>query len=242
LAAAAVYKPQDGERIYAVGDCHGRADLFEHLMRQLRQDSAARSPMATKIIVLGDVIDRGAQSAELVQRMMRYNRASDRFLVLLGNHEQMMLAALGGDLGALAAWMKIGGDQTLRSWGVPCEALGADGRTLLTVARAQVPAEVLHWMESLPLWHLSGSILFVHAGIKPGLPLAHQEPHDLLWIRNKFLTSDKRHPQLVVHGHSICEQGPDIRPNRIGIDTGAVTTGRLTAVGFEGDARWFLHT
>ncbi len=236
------FKAQDGERIYAIGDCHGQADLFERLLGQIRLDEACRPVKTTKIIVLGDVIDRGPHSASLVERLMKYTYASDRFIVLMGNHEQIMLAALEGDREALQAWMKLGGAESLLSWGVAANLVTAGGATLLEEARTKIPAPVLRWMGALPLWHQSGEVLFVHAGIRPGVPLQEQDPRDLLWIRKKFLECKKRHPFLVVHGHSVSEGGPDVQPNRIGIDTGAFNTGKLTAIGVEGGARWFVNT
>ena len=173
---------------------------------------------------------------------MKYTYASNRFIVLMGNHEQIMLAALDGDLEALQAWTKLGGAETLLSWGVTMTLIAEGGAALLEAAQAKIPLAVTRWMGTLPLWHRSGDVLFVHAGIRPGVPLTEQDPRDLLWIRKKFLDFKKRHPFLVIHGHSVSEGGPDVQPNRIGIDTGAFSTGHLTAIGVEGGARWFVNT
>ena len=237
------WKTAPGERLYAVGDVHGRADLFLELMGLIREDSALRAPLTTRIVVLGDFIDRGPSAAELVGWLMRYSRASERFIVLKGNHEQGMTDALGGDFGTLRSWLAVGGEQTLQSWGVTRETLsGSSPSEIVKAARRCVRPDVLRWMELLPTSYRSGDILFVHAGVRPGVPLARQSSADLLWIGQEFLESEQPHPFLVVHGHTISEDGPELRPNRIGIDTGAYRTGRLTALGLERDQRWILST
>lgn len=236
-------KPQapPGRRLYAIGDIHGRLDLLERLMAEIRKDSARRAPAAATIIVLGDIIDRGPQSAEIVRRLRRYTEASDRFIVLRGNHEEMMLQSLSGDLRALQAWMRFGGDETLRSWGVPVDALaaGLPSEMAAAAARAVSPAE-LDWLAARPLSYRAGDYLFVHAGVRPGVALAEQDPSDLLWISHDFTDSDADHGAVIVHGHTIEDEGPVLRPNRIGLDTGAYRSGRLTALGLEGDHQWTL--
>jgi serine/threonine protein phosphatase 1 len=237
------FMPKAGERIYAVGDVHGRADLFAQMLSLIRQDNDARAATTTKIIVLGDIIDRGPDSAELVHQLMRYSKASRRFIVLMGNHEQIMLAALDGDIKALQAWLKFGGAATLLSWGLPEDLVhGAPPAEILAEATRCISEDVLSWLNDLPLTHVSGDVVFVHAGIRPGVKLGRQDPRDLLWIRDAFLESEEVHSHLVVHGHSINANGPERRENRIGVDTGAYSSGRLTALGIEGGDQWFLST
>ena len=232
-----------GERIYALGDLHGRADLFREMLLKIREDNEGRRPAVTRIIVLGDVVDRGPDSAELLRRLMRYTQASDRFTVLRGNHEAAMEAVLAGRLDVFDKWLEMGGTATLRSFGLPVEALRAKGDAALRSAgRRVIPREVFSWIRRLPLFFRSGDVFFVHAGIRPGVPLSKQAPEDLLWIRKEFLESQVLHPVLVVHGHTVVEAGPQVRSNRIGIDTGAFETGRLTAIGLEASERWFLAT
>ena len=229
------------ERIYAIGDIHGRLDLFEQLVAAIAQDSAQRPPARVRLVLLGDIIDRGPDSAEIVARCRALAAASEDFIVLRGNHEQAMADALRGDAIAFEFWLRFGGDATLRSWGVPEETLAADDLAdLLRAARQQVPAELLTWLGALPLSLKVGDYLFVHAGIRPGVGLWRQSREDILWIREEFLDSDADHACIVVHGHSISEDAPDVRHNRIGIDTGAYRTGRLTALGLEGTDRWTL--
>ena len=232
-----------GERIYAIGDIHGRADLFADLLTRIRQDNAQRPDGRTRIVVLGDGVDRGPDSAALVTRLMRYTQANRRFIVLKGNHEQIMLAALAGDLTAAQAWLDYGGVATLRSWGVPERVLSdAALPVLMWEARRLVTPQVRSWIARLKLYVRSGNVLFVHAGIRPGVPLRKQDALDLMWIRQEFLGDDRPRSFLVVHGHSIFEQGPDVGAYRIGIDTGAYRTGRLTALGLEAGDPWSLDS
>lgn len=232
-----------GERVYAIGDIHGRADLFANLLSQIEEDNAHRGSASTRLVLLGDVVDRGPASAELISRLMRYTRLTDRIVVLQGNHEMVMEAVLTGSFDALHDWLEMGGAATLRSFGLDIELLRTKGPVAIRhAARKSVSKDVLAWIRRLPLTFRSGDVLFVHAGIRPGVDLSRQLPEDLLWIGDEFTQSELAHPVLVVHGHTIVENGPQVRSNRIGLDTGAYRTGRLTAAGFEGDDIWFLST
>jgi serine/threonine protein phosphatase 1 len=233
----------NGERIYAIGDVHGRIDLLATLLRRVHADSDLRDPAPTRIILLGDLVDRGPWSCALVQQMMTMTARTDRVVVLKGNHEDAMLSALDGDFAVLEAWLEIGGDATLESWGVPAGLL-AERRLpeVLRESRQRVSAEEIAWLRALPLTVASGDYLFVHAGIRPGVPLRLQAAEDLLWIGPEFIDSAEAHPAVIVHGHTVSEHGPDIQPYRIGIDTGACWTGRLTAIGLQDTARWTLSS
>jgi serine/threonine protein phosphatase 1 len=237
------WKPAGGERLYAIGDVHGCAELLEDLLARIREDNAAREPAPTRLILLGDMIDRGPASRQVVDRLMRYTEASRRVVVLKGNHEQIMASSLRGDEKALTAWLHFGGAETLTSFGVP-EVLVAAGASaeLMACAQERVPKAVLTWMERLRLSYRSGDLLFVHAGLRPEVPLRRQDPLDMLWITEPFLDSEEVRPFLVVHGHHVVEDGLDIRPNRIGIDTGAYRTGRLSALGLQAGEAWRLST
>lgn len=231
-----------GERIYAIGDVHGRLDLFSQLMALIRRDNDAREPRPTKLVLIGDLVDRGPESAELVERLYAFSAQSRDLVILQGNHEEIMVEALEGDLEALGHWIKFGGDATLRSWGISQSEIDAPPEALLARARAVIPRKLIRWLEKLPCSYQSGDVYFVHAGIKPGVALKAQTPRDQLWIGKEFLDYDGAHPVMVVHGHSIVEHGPELRSNRIALDTGAYRTGRLSAVGFEGGERWVLGT
>ena len=231
-----------GKRVYAIGDVHGRLDLLEQLVAAIRADNEARGPARVRIVLLGDIIDRGPDSAGITDRCMAFTARTDSFVVLKGNHEAMMVDSLRGDFVALALWLRHGGVAALQSWGVP-EELTAAGASpaLFRAMRERVPANVLAWMADLPLMRRIGDYLFVHAGIRPGVAIEDQVAEDLLWIRGRFLDSEADEGVVVVHGHSISD-GVAMRPNRIGIDTGAYRTGVLSALGLEEDRRWILAT
>lgn len=235
-------RPEMPERIYAIGDVHGRYDLFRRLMNIIERDQAARAAAVTRIVLLGDIVDRGPDSASMVRGCMKLTAFTDRFLVLKGNHEQMMVEALQGSLFVYRQWLKFGGKETLLSWGVDRDMLeGPATRDSLRTAAAIVGKDIVQWLADLPLYHRHGDYLFVHAGIRPGIALARQRADDMLWITDEFLESDTPHGMIVVHGHSISE-GADVRANRIGIDTGAYRTEQLTAIGIEAHDSWLLQT
>lgn len=230
-------------RIYAVGDVHGRLDLFSRLMAIVKRDQAARLPVTTQIILLGDIVDRGPDSAAMVRGCMNLTALSDRFVVLKGNHEEMMAEALGGNLTVYGHWLGFGGSETLLSWGLDRSvAYGPATPDNLEIAARAVGSDVINWLGNLPLYYQYDGYLFVHAGIRPGIPLRKQNAEDLMWITSDFLESKVPHGMTVVHGHSVNEDGPVIRSNRIGIDTGAYRTERLTALGIENSETWTLNT
>ena len=220
-------------RVYAIGDVHGCLDRLVALHWAITADLAAR-PVAESVLVhLGDYVDRGPDSAGVVWLLTgSVAPAVTRRVDLRGNHEAMMAAALDGNARAADLWVENGGDTTLESYRVPSEAL-------VSAWSASVPLAHRQWIKNRPLLHREGGYLFVHAGIRPGLPVARQLPEDLLWIREPFLSFPDKHPLVVVHGHTP-EAAPQIRANRIGIDTGAVMGGDLTCVVLESDRMRFL--
>jgi len=235
-----------GLRLYAIGDIHGRFDLLTELLARIERDASVRPPAETRLVMLGDYIDRGPASREVCE-LLHALSLEGRAICLRGNHDQTMLDVLDGDREALRFWLDYGGDATLRSWGVAEETIergvwsAADADRLIAALRDAVAPPILDWLRGLPAFHVQGSYLFVHAGIRPGVPLDRQEEADLLWIRQPFLGSEARHPWKVVHGHSVTDE-VDYRTNRIGIDTGAYRTGILTALGLERDSCWTLRT
>lgn len=229
-----------GERVYAIGDVHGRLDLFDALAARIAEDAAGRPPARVHVVLLGDIVDRGPDSAAIVARCLALAARSDRFVLLKGNHEATLAQALSGDIAAVSHWLRVGGDATLASWGVDRQLmLDGDMPRLLREARARVTPRVVEQLGGLPLTHRIGDYLFVHAGIRPEVALADQQETDLLWIRQGFLESEADLPFVVVHGHTVTSEA-DVRRNRIGIDTGAYRTGILTALGLEGGERWIV--
>lgn len=229
-------------RVYAIGDIHGRLDLLERLLGLIRKN-AAGSDAARKIIVyLGDYVDRGPDSAGIVDLLIEGPLPGFESVHLIGNHESFLLEFLD-DLQVLNSWIINGGDATLRSFGV--DAFDAPegvnrARWLQEEFRAALSETQLDFLKSLKVSHLEGDYLFVHAGIRPGVPIEEQDPFDLLWIREPFLSSDEDFGKIVVHGHTPSSQ-PVRKRNRIGIDTGAVYGGELTALVLEGQSQRFLH-
>ena len=232
-----------GERIYAVGDVHGCFAAFAGLMGVIRRDAAERVALPTRIVLLGDLIDRGPRSADVLDAVKRYATSSDRFIVLMGNHEQLMSRALEGHQDALALWVGVGGAETLIDFGVD-PALVREGAcdALVEAAQRAVGPDRLAWLLRLPLSYRSGDIVFVHAGVRRGVALGRQDPRDLLWMREPFLSDEAPRSFLVVHGHTVYPDGPHLAPYRIGVDTGAFTTGRLSAIGLEADRAWTLSS
>ena len=231
-----------GHRAYAIGDVHGRLDLLDELLAKVAADNSARGKARTTIVFLGDLIDRGPQSAQVVERLMAYRPAFAKPVFLMGNHEEVLLRILAGETDLILSWLQFGGVECARSYGIDPAALQVAGRAeAVAMLRQSIPKDHLRFFAGFADTASFGRYLFVHAGIRPGVPLANQLPYDLRWIRLPFLTDERDHGRIVVHGHSITEQ-VDVRANRIGIDTGAYRTGVLTALGLEGDDHWFLKT
>jgi serine/threonine protein phosphatase 1 len=220
--------------LYAVGDVHGRLDLLAQVQAQIGVDRAGRDGPAFLEIYLGDLVDRGAESAQVVENV-KERVASGQALCLRGNHEAAFLRYLAGDL-HYDTFSEYGGEATLRSYGVPLALLRQPDKTeeILDFARAAVPPSHVQFLESMPLYHRAGNYLFVHAGIMPGRPLADQVEQDLMWIRDDFLRSRADHGFIVVHGHTP-RAAPEFRRNRIGIDTRAYASNRLTCLRIDRD-------
>jgi serine/threonine protein phosphatase 1 len=241
-ASPAVGAVPDGCRIYAVGDIHGRLDLLDLLLVQIEQDDAERGLADTQVIFLGDLIDRGPDSAQVVERLLDLSRRSERVRLLLGNHEEVFLKALAGEKGALPFFARIGGKETILSYGITEAQYGAsDYDTLGDMLRERVPQSHIDFLNSFEDLIEIGDYAFVHAGIRPGVPLAEQSPGALRWIREEFLGHHGPLEKIVVHGHTIADEVEEFGW-RIGIDTGAFASGKLTAMAFEGTARWVLQT
>ena len=229
-----------GQRIYAIGDIHGRRDLFEELASLIEADDAARGPADTTIVLLGDLIDRGPDSAGVLDAVMAL-KARRALRIIAGNHEEMLLAGFERRE-VLRAFITYGGRETLLSYGLDRETYNeANLDELQAMLPALLPERHLAFIREMENHVRIGDYLFVHAGIRPGVDLELQRLSDLRWIRSEFLEDKRDHGVIVVHGHTITD-AIDERANRIGIDTGAYASGVLTAVGLEGAGRWFLST
>jgi serine/threonine protein phosphatase 1 len=242
-----VWRVPDGHRVYAIGDIHGRRDLLAILHEHILADSANGKNIQKTIIYLGDYIDRGDDSAGVIDFLLGQMLPGFARVHLKGNHEEMLLMFLD-DVSVGEVWLWNGGDATMRSYGLDVpeynqlsvqslDALAAWQRELAD----RIPPAHLDFLRRLRLHHTAGAYLFVHAGIRPGVPLAAQNARDLMWIREPFLSSTVEHGLLVVHGHTIFPS-VSITPNRIGIDTGAVATDCLSCLVLEGHDRRLLHT
>jgi len=223
-----------GRRIYAIGDVHGCDATLAAIHADIAADLLARPVASPLLIHLGDYIDRGPDSSQVIARLMRGPPVpGTEVLNLMGNHEHMMLSVLAeADPEMARLWLRNGGDASLRSWGLePDDSPSA--------WRHQLPTPHLAFLRGLSLHHLEGEFLFVHAGVRPGVPLARQTSDDLMWIREPFLSFAGDFGVVVVHGHTPGAD-PVIRKNRIGIDTGAVLGGRLTCLVLEADQLFFI--
>lgn len=231
----------EGQRVYAIGDIHGRDDLFEQLVDLIRADNDMRPSAQTTLILLGDLVDRGPQSAEVVERAIRLRSAFD-IRLLIGNHEECFLAALTGDVRRLRYFMRIGGEATIRSyWRGPTKLDQATFEEVAEQLPAMVPQTHVDFLGSGEDIIEIGNYAFVHAGIRPGVELGKQALADLRWIREDFLNDERDHGVMIVHGHTI-QSDIDEWPNRIGIDTGAYRSGVLSAIVLEGAERYYLKT
>jgi serine/threonine protein phosphatase 1 len=240
--AAPVAQMPENIRAYAIGDIHGRLDLLDQLIEAVDADDAARPPAQTHLIFLGDLIDRGPQSAEVIERVIEIRNTRPNVSVIAGNHEEVFLLALEGDREALRFFSRIGGRETILSYGIADETYNrTDYDGLADLLAAHVPAHHVEFLGSLKDTVTLGDYLFVHAGIRPGVPLEEQKLSDLRWIRRTFLDFQGYEGFVVVHGHTPCA-AVEHRHNRVGIDTGAWETGRLTALGLEGTDRWQIDT
>lgn len=235
LTAAPATLPA-GQRIYAVGDVHGCLDRLVTLHEMIAQDLAERPTPHSTLIHLGDYIDRGSDSAQVIDWLISGPPVpADAFVNLMGNHEQMMLAAVAGiDKDAPSLWLSNGGAESLLSWGISRSVPPSEWA-------ARIPRQHLLFIRDLAINHRLGPYLFVHAGIQPGVALDHQSRHDMLWIREPFLSSSADHGAVIVHGHTP-KRAPVVQPNRIAIDTGAVIGGALTCVVLEADKLGFLQS
>ena len=229
----------NGVRIYAIGDIHGRVDLLNAVFKRIDAD-LEQNPISLGIeVYLGDYVDRGPASREVLDQLVVRNQTF-RTVFLKGNHEAHLMSFTTNPL-ILEDWRQLGGLETLMSYGiVPLIHTGADAQVRIAAAFDQaLPTTHRRFLSNLKLSFTCGDFFFVHAGIRPGVPLTKQREEDLLWIRRDFLLCEEEFSKIIVHGHTPVPE-PEIHLNRINIDTGAYATGRLTCLRLEDDCIDFI--
>jgi serine/threonine protein phosphatase 1 len=233
----------EGLRVYAIGDIHGREDCLLALLKQISAHRAAHPIQHTKLVFLGDYVDRGTGSHAVLEMLIMLQQLEDA-VFLAGNHEWALLSFLEGTL-SYHSWYEWGGDTTLASYGVfpaiPDETDRAQTEAIRKAFAAALPPAHHRFLTSLQMSETIGDYLFVHAGLRPGIPPEAQDAKDLIMIRDDFLLKPVTIDKTIIHGHTIFPK-PHIRPRSIGIDTGAYASGNLTAIVLEGEEYVFLCT
>jgi serine/threonine protein phosphatase 1 len=235
--------PPADTRIYAIGDIHGQRDRLAALHAKIAADAHGAPQHRRVIIYVGDYVDRGPDTAGVLDLLIESPLAGFTSIFLKGNHEDYVLRYLDGDLAAGGSWIGFGGDATLRSYGIDASAYWPDCSELAAWQDQFVdclPTAHRHFLDNLALSHIEGDYAFVHAGIRPGRRFADQTAEDLMWIREAFHDSTMDHGHVIVHGHSVVTTAQSLA-NRIAIDTGAGYDRWLTAVVLAGTERRFLH-
>ena len=233
----------EGRRVYAVGDIHGRADLLARLHKKIAADALNAPGFRDIIVYLGDYVDRGPDVPGVFDILINHSLDGFERHFLKGNHEDIMMRFLETADG-LDGWLMNGARDTMAGYGIEISNIfqpASDPEQLRRTLANALAGPHRAFLENLEFYHTEGGYLFVHAGIQPGVALEQQDDHDLMWVRNAFIESDTDHGWRVVHGHTIRDR-PQVRPNRIGIDTGAWHSGVLTAAVIEGGDVRFLQT
>jgi len=229
-------------RLYAIGDIHGCLPLLQNLLEKIEEDCKGSDATVRKIF-LGDYIDRGLYSRQTIDYLLNWG-GKEKYppIFLLGNHEQVMRKIMRDhDVEKLIDWLHFGGRETLQSYGISMHRFAQDLPALVDSLIEKVPQDHVEFLEKLNLSADFGDYFFCHAGVRPGSAIDDQDEEDLLWIRNQFLDYRGSFGKVVVHGHSISRE-VEFQSNRIGIDTGAYATNRLTALALEGTKQWLIQT
>lgn len=230
----------DGMRLYAIGDVHGRRDLLEAMHARIAEEIAEEAPADWRVVHLGDYVDRGPESRGVLELLINAQKRDARHIALCGNHDLAFLDFISGP-GDSSLFQRFGGAATAVSYGLDADFGSAERveRTRRALA-AKVPARHRRFLAGLERSVMFGDFFFCHAGIRPGVALDAQDPHDLVWIRREFLNAEELHPKVVVHGHTPSAV-VELRPNRVNLDTAAYETGVLSGLVVDGDFKRLIQ-
>jgi len=232
----------EGRRVYAIGDVHGRNDLLQKLLDKIVEDDGGRDTVESEIIFLGDLVDRGPDSAGVIETAMKAKETFGNVRFLMGNHEEVYLSAARGDEKSVRFFNRIGGRETILSYDITMkEYMELDMTQLASRLPELFPQSHIDFIAGFEDQIIIGDYAFVHAGVRPGVALAEQRPKDLRWIREEFLSTQDAHEKVIVYGHTINDDVVETG-TRIGIDTGAYYSEKLTALVLQGSERWYLDT
>lgn len=240
--------PEEGA--YIIGDIHGCFDQIYHLLELIRDDigqnlsvtGTTDSVKKPKIIFLGDLIDRGPRSKDVVDLLLNYRPDYAEPIFLKGNHEAVFLKVIKGDLESFKFWCQFGGRDCMRSYGVSnIGEIDYNPEAVLNRFIEAIEPSHIEFISSFDYYHVARDYLCVHAGIRPNVPLSKQKNKDMMWIREPFLKHKKAHEYRVIHGHTISD-APVERPNRIGIDTGVYNGNPLTCAFIRNEELRFIQS
>ncbi|MEL6756006.1 MAG: metallophosphoesterase family protein [Pseudomonadota bacterium] len=223
-----------GERVYAIGDIHGCLREVDALLNNIKRHNDYRDPAKTYLVFLGDLVDRGPNSRGVIERLISFPYEFAVPLFIKGNHEEMMVRSLMSEPHLIPDWLRYGGFACAESYGLSRRKLmGRDPNSLQRLLRSVIPRSHVEFLAASLDYVRFGDYLFTHAGIRPGVPIEKQKTKDLRWVREPFLSFQGDHGMVVVHGHTISER-VETKHNRIGVDTGAYLTGKLSAICIDG--------
>lgn len=233
----------DNDRLYAIGDIHGCTDLLRQMTKTIIEDMENHPAEKHYLVFLGDYVDRGVDSKGTIDFLLNELPKNTTNVFLRGNHDDALLRFLKGDFSSTSFWLPCGGTATIASYGINPFQPGAtkDLETLRKKLVEKIPADHLDFLKKTQFYFSLGDYYFAHAGVMPGASLDDQDEQDLMWVRGEFLNSRHDHGKIIVHGHSP-STAPDAQLNRIGIDTGAFASGKLTCLVLQGKKRGFLFT
>ncbi len=233
----------DGIVVYAIGDIHGHLDILKRLMAKIVADVATHPDLKPILVFVGDYVDRGPDSRGVIDYLLNDLPEHMEKHFLRGNHEDVFLRFLDGEVSLAESWLQFGGAACLASYGVNPFRPGIrqNPGTLIEEMLEKFPETHRTFLDNTEFYYENGDYYFTHAGVRADLPLEEQQPRDLMWVREPFLSNEKDYGKVIVHGHTIVDT-PEIHANRIAIDTGAYATGQLTALRLLGDQRHFIST